>query len=163
DPLRDPTRNLPAAATEDPNVRPATISLAAGSVRIRPQPTADPAPSAPEAPERRAVPRGEEVPSPMPVAGDVAPSDQASSRVAELPRQSDEALARNDRKAYALFLQQAAAERGPLDPAIARRLQDHLQLAPPPVRSGEGGQLLNEIVSKEQRLKQQIASDVARQ
>jgi general secretion pathway protein D len=135
DPLRDPTRNIPAAGQQ-----------AASEGLQFPDGIAEPIPT----------------PSGRPVSGTETP---VASTGYSLFQQGEAALrAHQGDRAYQLF-RQAAAYMNELDPVTAQRLQDHLQLlsAPrkPAARPGPPGSAVDEAAAQQQALLKQVATDLA--
>ncbi|MGA2059933.1 MAG: hypothetical protein ABSG67_05585 [Thermoguttaceae bacterium] len=148
DPANDPTRNVTAAAGQTGS-QPAALryNLAQNGALAMPSPPS----ISPEA-----------IPTPN-AAGREAPPGSALS----LFQQGEAALRAHDRdRAYQLFVQ-AAARKNELDPAVAQRLQDHLQMLSSPAQHGaaqSGGQLpslLDETAARQQVLARQVAADLA--
>ncbi len=147
DPANDPTRNVTAAAGQSGSRSAPRYNLAQNGASAMPSPPT----ISPEAiPAQGAVNRE-------------APSGSALS----LFQQGEAALRAHDRdRAYQLFLQ-AAARKNELDPAVAQRLQDHLQLLSSPAQHSaaqSGGQLpslLDETAARQQVLARQVAADLA--
>jgi general secretion pathway protein D len=148
DPANDPTRNI-TAANEQSGSRMVVrqYNLAQNGAAAMPYPPTVP-------PETIATPG----------AGN---SEASSASALSLFQQGEAALKAHDRdRAYQRFLQ-AAARKNELDPAVAQRLQDHLQLLSGPVQHGAaqgGGQsptLLDETAARQQVLARQVAADLA--
>jgi general secretion pathway protein D len=147
DPANDPTRNVTAAAGQ-PGSRPAPgYNLTQNGAAAMPYPPTIP----PEA-----------IPTPNAAGQGALPGSALS-----LFQQGEAALKAHDRdRAYQLFVQ-AAARKNELDPAVAQRLQDHLQLLSSPAQHGaaqSGGQLpsmLDETAARQQVLARQVAADLA--
>ncbi|MGD0382783.1 MAG: hypothetical protein ABSA77_04615, partial [Thermoguttaceae bacterium] len=148
DPANDPTRNI-TAANEQSGSRLAVrqFNLAQNGAAAMPSPPTVP-------PETIATPRPSN-------------SEASSASALSLFQQGEAALKAHDRdRAYQLF-RQAAARKSELDPAVAQRLQDHLQLLSGPVQHGAaqgGGQsptLLDETAARQQVLARQVAADLA--
>jgi general secretion pathway protein D len=148
DPANDPTRNI-MAANEQSGSRMTVrqYNLAQNGAAALPSPPTVP-------PETIATPGASN-------------SEASSASALSLFQQGEAALKAHDRdRAYQLF-RQAAARKNELDPAVAQRLQDHLQLLSGPVQHGAtqgGGQLptlLDETAARQQVLARQVAADLA--
>jgi general secretion pathway protein D len=148
DPTNDPTRNVMAAneqsgsrtAQRQPNLAQNKPSTMPSPPTVPPEPIAAPSPGS---------------------------SETASGSALSLFQQGETALKAHDKeRAYQLF-RQAAGRMNELDPAVAQRLQDHLQMLSGPAQRGAaqaGGQsptLLDETAARQQVLARQVAADLA--
>jgi general secretion pathway protein D len=149
DPANDPTRNI-MAANEQSGVRTAPRQ----SNLVQNKPSTMPLPPTNQ-------------PDPTVAPPNPGNSEVASGSALSLFQQGEAALKAHDRdRAYQLF-RQAATRMNELDPVVAQRLQDHLQMLSGPAQRGAaqgGGQsptLLDETAARQQVLARQVAADLA--
>ncbi|MCE9546448.1 MAG: hypothetical protein K8T25_13155 [Planctomycetia bacterium] len=170
DPQRDNTHNL-AAGAEGPDLTPSArresngpVAKQAESVLLGPPADNNPAPAPRSLPGAGSAPLADDAPHARNGSIDGSAGETPRSQAAEWVREGDEALAHRDLKTALDFYNRAARHRDQLDPTTARHLQEHLQLlsqsAPPKPLDNN---LLVDASNSQQRLQQQVASDLVRQ
>jgi len=147
DPANDPTRNV-TVGNEQSGSR--SVPRQYNTTQNKPLTIPPPPPNAPEA-------------SDSPEAGK---SEAISGSAMSLYQQGEAALRAHDKERAYQYFRQAAARMNELDPAVAQRLQDHLQLLSGPARGtvqpgGQSPTMLDETAARQQILARQVAADLA--